>query len=106
MTSETSEPVDAVSKGSQPNVGKVTKISIPVEKDPNILVAAKDKRKNIELDVTPSKSFNKETVLFLIYLLYSSNMITRLHVKQFLKIIQDGPPNDLAKYLVEVAAKA
>jgi Ca2+-binding EF-hand superfamily protein len=50
--------------------------------------------------------FDTNTVTFLIYLLYKSNIITRNHMKQMFKTIQEKAPEDIMKYLVEEVAKS
>lgn len=46
------------------------------------------------------------TVLYLIFIWYTCNMITRRQVADMLKQIKKDPPSDIAKYLVEEASKA
>ena len=50
--------------------------------------------------------FNKDTVMFTLYLLYKCNLITRHHLRTMFKIIQDELPADVLKYLVEEERKA
>lgn len=74
-----------------------TKLPEPGEKKPEV--------ERVELDVTPKLSFNKDTVLYLLYLQYKSNMITRTHLKSYFQLINSDHPEDIAKWLVEEAAK-
>ena len=60
------------------------------------------------VDITPKPipfSFDKNTVVYLVYLLYKSNILDRYSVKHLLKIIEDKHPDDIIKYLVEETNK-
>lgn len=50
--------------------------------------------------------FNADTIMYMLYLMYTANLLTRLHLKHMMKIIKDTPPTDIARYLVEEAAKS
>ena len=56
---------------------------------------------------TPVKDkLNTTTLFYFIYLLYKCNLITRRNVADMLKMIKKETPEDIAKYLVEEAARA
>lgn len=51
-------------------------------------------------------TFDQNTVMFTIYLLYKANMITRNHLSHMLKIIKETKPElNIAEYLVKEAAR-
>jgi len=57
-----------------------------------------------EAPVAPKKEpfkFDANTVLAMLYLLFSTNMISRNNLKQMLKEVKTTWPEDVAKYLVE-----
>jgi len=58
--------------------------------------------------MTESKEFkfDANAVMFILYLLYKDNIITRHHLKNMLKIIKEPIPNDVIKYIAEEAGKA
>lgn len=60
----------------------------------------------VSVDATPSSKINKDTIFYLLYLLLSVHFISRNHLKQMLAQINQEPPKDIAKWLVEEAAKA
>lgn len=48
------------------------------------------------------RHLNSDTLLYLIYLMYKCNLVTRRHVKDMLKVIREQKlPENLAKYLTE-----
>ena len=49
---------------------------------------------------------NKDTIVFLLYLFYKCNIITRHHIRTMFKIIDGELPGDIVKYLVEEERKA
>ena len=49
--------------------------------------------------------FDKNTVVYLVYLLYKANMVTRYDIKKILKTIESPHPEDVLKYLVEEVNK-
>lgn len=51
-------------------------------------------------------SINVDTILFLLYMFYKCNVLTRHHLKRMLQIIKDKQPEDIAKFLVEEVGKA
>ena len=54
-----------------------------------------------------SIKYDAMTVLYLIYLLYKANILSRHNLKQMSKIIKDTPEDlDFAKAIVEEANKA
>ncbi len=57
---------------------------------------------------TTSKTLqiNTDTILFLMYMFYKCNIITRHHLKRMLAIIKEPMPENVAKFLVEEVAKA
>lgn len=48
---------------------------------------------------------NVDTILFLLYLEYKSNMLTRLQLKNALKLINGEHPESIAQWLLTEAAK-
>ena len=58
--------------------------------------------------MTESKEFkfDANAVMFILYLLYKDNIITRHHLKNMLKIIKEPIPNNVIKYIAEEAGKA
>lgn len=51
-------------------------------------------------------TFDQNTVMFTLYLLYKANMITRNHLSHMLKIIKETKPElNVAEYLVKEAAR-
>jgi hypothetical protein len=49
---------------------------------------------------------NKDTIVYLMYLLYKSNLITRLNIRHMFKIIDEEIPGDVLAYLVTEERKA
>ena len=47
-----------------------------------------------------------ETIMFILYMFYKCNVLTRHHLKRMVAIIKDNPPEDIAKYIIEEVAKA
>jgi hypothetical protein len=47
-----------------------------------------------------------ETIMFILYMFYKCNIITRHHLKRLVAIIKDNPPTDMAKYIMEEVGKA
>lgn len=64
------------------------------------------KTETISLDAGKALSFDKDTVLYMIYLMYKMNWWTRNHLKHAFQIINGKHPEDIAKWLVEEAARA
>jgi hypothetical protein len=62
-------------------------------------------KETVQLDVTPTLAFNKDTVLYILYLQYKANMITRQHLKTYFAIINGKHPEDIAKWLVGESAR-
>ena len=50
-------------------------------------------------------TFDTGTVLYLIYLLYRTNFLTRQHVKHMLSVINEKHPEALGEYLAREASK-
>lgn len=78
-------------------VGKTVKLPEPGDRRLDV--------EEIVLDNSEVFTFNKNTVLYLLYLQYKNNMITRSHLKNMFKIINAEHPSNLAKWLVDEAAK-
>ena len=66
------------------------------------------KKEVLEATRPPSQDFkfDRNTVVFVLYLLYKSNMITRYNIRNFLKIINEPLPADVLGYLVAEERKA
>ncbi len=50
--------------------------------------------------------FNKDTAIFLIYMLYKVNMIDRNRLKNMIRVIEENLPENVVKWLLNEAAKA
>lgn len=50
--------------------------------------------------VPPVQSYDKETIKYIVYLLYKSNMIARNNLREVLQIIESPTPEKLLEYLV------
>jgi hypothetical protein len=50
--------------------------------------------------------FDVNTVMYIIYLFYKENLLTRKHLKDMFKIVKSELPKDVIKYLVEEGEKA
>lgn len=74
-----------------------TKLPEPGDKRPVV--------EEVKVDVTPTLAFNKDTILYSLYLQYKANMITRTNLKTYFQIINGKHPDNIAKYLVDEAAK-
>lgn len=48
---------------------------------------------------------SKDTLMYMLYLLFKSNFITRNHLRQMLNIIKQKTPEDLVKWLVQESMK-
>jgi hypothetical protein len=59
----------------------------------------------VVLDLEKAKGFDVNTVIFMLYLRYRNNEITRRNLKQMFDIINSKHPENIAKFLVEEAAK-
>lgn len=55
---------------------------------------------------TEEFKFDVNTVIFMMYLLYKCNMLSRLNIRQMFGIIKAKIPLDLMKYLVEEEQKS
>jgi len=56
--------------------------------------------------VTEVFKFDTNTVVYVLYLLYKRNLITRHDLRGMFKIIKEPLPIDVTKYLVEEERKA
>ena len=75
-------------------------------RDPNVLRARKDEAPQVEVSVEDKEGQgSKATILYLLYLLYRTNFISRMNLKALLAEVGEKPPKEIAKYLVEEAAK-
>jgi hypothetical protein len=78
------------------------KIAVSVPRGP------RESESKVEVDLakaTESLAFSKDTIMYILYLMYKSNMISRTNLKQIFRIIDQKMPADVAKYLLEEAAK-
>lgn len=50
-------------------------------------------------------SISSKTVMYILYILYKSNIITRYNLNRIFKEIKAELPEDITKYLVEEEAK-
>jgi Ca2+-binding EF-hand superfamily protein len=50
--------------------------------------------------------FDVNTVMYVLYLFYKENLLTRKHLKDMFKIVKGELPKDVIKYLVEEGEKA
>jgi hypothetical protein len=91
----------------------ITKIISKAEKDAT-KVSAKGglepnpnygKEETVTIDTKESTRFRKDTVLYLIYLLYKCNIFTRGNLKEVIAEIDNDPPEALAQWLVKEAVK-
>jgi len=55
---------------------------------------------------TPKDKLNTTTLFYFIYLMYKCNQMTRRQVADLLRQIKKDTPSDIAKFLVEEAAKS
>ncbi len=62
--------------------------------------------KEAALANTKPEKFNTNTVVFILYLFYKCNLITRHHLRTMFKIIKEEAPGDIMKFLVEEERKA
>lgn len=44
--------------------------------------------------------FDTNTVIYILYILYKTNMLTRGHLKQIFQVIKNKAPDDIMKFLV------
>jgi len=51
-------------------------------------------------------TFDTNAVMFVLYLLFKSNIITRHHLKHMLKIIKEPLPEDVVMFIAQEAGKA
>ncbi len=51
-------------------------------------------------------TFDANAVMFVLYLLYNANILTRHHLRTMLKIIKAPLPEDEIKFIAEQAEKA
>lgn len=60
----------------------------------------------VKVDATEDAEYSKQTVFFLIYMLYETHFFTRQHLQHLFAVInKKEKPKDIVKYLVEEAAK-
>lgn len=62
--------------------------------------------KEVQLAVAKPDKFDINTVVFILYLLYKDNILTRHHLRHMFKIIKEDAPGDIMRYLVEEERKA
>lgn len=74
-------------------------------RDKMVPICAESFTTKAEKKVDPFK-FDVNSVVFMMYMLYKCNTLTRHHIRHMLKIIKDEAPGDIMKYLVEEAARA
>ena len=67
-----------------------------------------DKLSGREQEVLEPKPFTFDTnsVIFMMYLLYKSNILTRHHLRAMMKVVQAPIPGDIIRYIVEEAGRA
>ena len=76
------------------------KLEVTVPKGP------REKDSTVTVDLKKEGiAFSRDTVMFMLYLMFKSNMVSRVNLKQMFKIINDPIPENVAKYLLEEAAK-
>jgi hypothetical protein len=86
MTDVTPDKAEvAIEKG--PNQG-TTKLAVTIKKE------------------TDSLQFSKDTLMYVLYLLFKANIIGRNNLKQIFRTVDKDMPKDVVKYLLEEAAKA
>ena len=51
-------------------------------------------------------TFDANAVMFVLYLLYKDNILTRHHLKHMLKVIKVPLPIDVIKFIAEEAGRA
>lgn len=106
--SKESTKSQSTKESRQPD-NQTTTVEAEVEGNPNPRIIDKHKTDTVKVDVTPSPVFDKKTVVYLIYLLYEANFLSRFNIQSLFKIINREAkelPEDIIKYLVKEAAKA
>jgi len=51
-------------------------------------------------DTKKEAQTGSDTILFMLYILFKANLITRHNLRDLLAAIKKGPPEDAAKFLV------
>lgn len=78
---------------------KVCKCRTPKETEQHLCATCGGK-------VLPPFKFDTNAVIFMIYLLYKANMVSRHNVAQFFKVVKDPAPSDIIEWLVEESKRA
>jgi hypothetical protein len=87
-----------MSEGKVPDKVEATVAKGPREKPATIAVQVKKEGDSLD--------FSKDTVFYILYLMYKSNMISRVNLKQMFGLIDQKLPENVVKYLLEEAARA
>ena len=45
------------------------------------------------------------SIFYILYILYKSNTLTRLHLRQIVKIIKDKHPENISEFILKEAAR-
>ena len=61
--------------------------------------------KGVESNAKEELKLSVDTVLYMLYIWYKANLISRDNLKTLLKVIKDPIPSDVPKYLAQEAAK-
>jgi len=69
----------------------------PREKDATISVRVKKEEDSL--------NFSKDTLFYFLYLMYKSNMVSRVNLKQMFRVVDEEMPKNVVKYLLEEAAR-
>ena len=89
---------DKILKDVTPDKVEVTVPAGPRQPDTTLAVAIKKE--------TDTLAFSKDTLMYMLYLLFKANMLSRVNLKQIFRMINQEMPKDVVKFLLEEAAKA
>lgn len=93
------KPIQKSAPATSSTTGKVTPAPTVAVK-PTVVVRRVEEPKIEEF------KFDTNTVIYIIYLMYKNNMITRRHIKDLFAIVKQDVPSDVTKWLVEEASKS